>query len=294
MLSSKLEDICARYNLDKSKLPVVKQRVEKMLKRQVDHEPVVVNTKKIICQECHTFDWDNDVYVDQVMGTVICLHCGLELNCNLPYESLEEHYHPTLIEEDFFSAQHKFKSRLIGGTKSLRAINNQVENNIRSHDGKTRERYKDDQRNELYDALERWSQDVGLNQDVIIIAKSLINKLRTNTARLHSPLLALIVCLMLAEDGTEIRNQPEEQERMSKRARTSSYGPTPTSKERWATAVEQQRKEQTKEKGKNSTFTSENQGSLEDHGVWVRSKNSRSDSGSERSSTSTQGIDSST
>lgn len=289
MLSSKLEDICSRYNLDKTKLPVVKQRVEKMLKRQVNQEPVFLPPKKIICQECHTFDWDIDVHVDQVMGTVICLHCGLELNCNLPYESIEEHYNPTLIEEDFFSAQHKFKSRLIGGTKSLRAINNQVENNIRSHDGKTRERYKDDQRNELYDALERWSQDVGLDQDVIIIAKSLVNKLRTNTARLHSPLLALIVCLMIAEDGTEIRTRSEEQGRTSKRARTGSYGPAPTSKERWAKAVEQQGKEQTKEERKNCTSASESEGSLEDHGIGIRSTDSRSYCDSECSTSSTQG-----
>ena len=54
----------------------------------------------------------------------------------------------TYIPEDreLFSAQYQYESFLKGGPKRMRSLSARIENNLRSKDGKTTERYKNKQR----------------------------------------------------------------------------------------------------------------------------------------------------
>ena len=199
--------LCQLFQLNEKKLPLVRGRVEKMLKRKrEEHDPGFTRnlSHKIICLECNTLDWDEDVVTDVVLGTLICKRCGLELNHNLLQERLEV---DTLQGEEPYSMQHFFESHLNGGSKLLRKLNAQVEKDLRAEDGKTSEKYKNTQRTELYHTLEEWAEHVGIDENVRLQARTLWNQLRENTARLHSPMLAMIVCLVLAEE--QLRKEGE-------------------------------------------------------------------------------------
>ena len=195
--------LCELFQLNEKKIPVVRGRVEKMLKRKRTTDPCSDTTPgKIICSECETLDWDEEVVLDPGMGTLICKSCGIELNQNLLYEQMQ---FEELQNQEPYSMQYHFESHMTGGSKLLRAINSLVEKNLRSEDGKTSEKYKNTQRSELYHLLEEWGEHLGIDENVRLQARNLWNQLRENTARLHSPLIAMLVCLMLAEE--QIRKQ---------------------------------------------------------------------------------------
>jgi hypothetical protein len=231
MLSPKLEKLCVMHSINTEKLPIVKVRVEKMLKRKPTEEVFEKQPTKRppLCPDCLTTNWE-DTVIDPVLASLICLKCGLELNSGLPFEMMETH--PQILQQyDLYSAQRDFSSKMTGGSKILRAINSMVEDNMRSEDGKTREKYKNDHRTYLYDTLERWGEDVGINEEVLLQAKNLVHSLRTNAARLHSPLLALLVCLIMAE--RTLRKEETDQEVPVPTPSPSHYRPVKTSKRKW-------------------------------------------------------------
>jgi transcription initiation factor TFIIIB Brf1 subunit/transcription initiation factor TFIIB len=191
---------------------------------------------KVICQECDTFDREEDVIVDEVQALMICKHCGQVLNENLPSELLEEEAFE-LQSFNQFSTQKQYQSFLKGGSKMLRALNSQVERRIRASDGVTTESYKDTQREKMYETLDRWAAELGIDAVVLGHAKMLLHSVRKNAARLHCPSLVLIVCLIMADE--RIRTEVQTVETDYPLKKKIKYTHELTRNERWLRALEE-------------------------------------------------------
>ena len=142
-------------------------------------------------------------------------------------------------DRELFSPQYQYESFLKGGPKRMRSLSGRIENNLRSEDGKTTERYKNRQRERIYAESKRWCQAAGIDKEVMMDGLFLFHRVRTCAARLHSPLTVAMICMILAEE--QLRKDEEVQEQFvyppSKKIRMN-YGKT--SKQKWLEFLEEQ------------------------------------------------------
>jgi len=147
----------------------------------------------------------------------------------------------TYIPEDreLFSAQYQYESFLKGGPKRMRSLSARIENNLRSEDGKTTERYKNKQRERIYAEAKRWCQAARIEKEIVMDGLFLFHRVRTCAARLHSPLTVVMICMILAEE--RLRKDEEVRDTFvyppSKKIRIN-YGKT--SKQKWIEFLEEQ------------------------------------------------------
>lgn len=187
---------CVDQGFGDRKLRILWQRVQKMLDRRGVREPDIPVRAVVYCEECNTTDPLEDLIHDRREGQVICKYCGIVVNHNLTDNVFDA---PTLYntEEDFYSAQHRFDTVMIGGSKKLRALCRRSNESLKAPDGVTTERYKDLQRDRVYDFLVQLTEELNLPNDLVYRGRVLFNRTRENAARLHSPEAVLLVCLLM-------------------------------------------------------------------------------------------------
>lgn len=193
---------CAEQGFENRKLRILFQRVQKMLERQADREPEMPTRTVVYCEECNTTDPLEDLIHDRREGQMICKYCGIVVNYNLMENVFDA---PTLnsTEEDFYGPQHRFETVMIGGSKKLRALCRRTNETLKAPDGTTTEKYKDHQRDRVYDFLQQLAEELNLPTDLVFQGKVLFNKARQNAARLHSPEAVMLVCLLMVEERSE-------------------------------------------------------------------------------------------
>ena len=99
---------------------------------------------------------------------------------------------------DLFSPQYQYKRFLRGGPKCMRSFSGRIENNLRSEDWKTTERYKNRQRERNNAEAKRWCQAARIEKEVVMDGLFLFYRVRACAARLHSPFTVATICMVLA------------------------------------------------------------------------------------------------
>lgn len=126
---------------------------EAILKHDKKHSSVY-RPPLIICRDCNNQDQNS---FRRHHGDLTCTNCGLivsshELTCS--YNTLEE---ADALRLDLFSSQLKFRSYLNGHDRSLKKLNNMVEqmmNSIESVNQTTSNTYKDGHRSKIYSLMD--------------------------------------------------------------------------------------------------------------------------------------------
>ena len=101
---------------------------------------------------------------------------------------------------ELFSPQYQYKSFLRGGPKRTHSLSGRIENNLRSKDWKTTERYKNRQRERNNAEAKRWCQAARIEKEVVMDGLFLFYRVRTCAACLHSPFTVATICMVLAEE----------------------------------------------------------------------------------------------
>ena len=105
------------------------------------------------------------------------------------------------VVEELFSVQADFSSHYYYGCKKFKRLNNCIERDLSRYgrdDAITGDFYKDEQRKEAYDILDRVQMSVAIDKSIIQVTKIQFHKFREKMYRIHKLEMALCCLLYIA------------------------------------------------------------------------------------------------
>ena len=164
---------------------------------------LVVDSPKECVFKCEVCGNKNDRYtiVNENEGMEVCLGpdgqgCGHVLYTN----RFTPCYLPVYddVAEEMFSVQAAFPSQYKYGCKKFKRLNNCIERDLSRYgrdDAITGKFYKDEQRKEAYDILDRVEMSIPMDKSIIQVTKLQFHKFREKIYRIHK--LEMALCCLL-------------------------------------------------------------------------------------------------
>ena len=182
----------------KNRCVLIKQQLYVVVK-----DNVVVDAPKyssFCCEVCGNSNANNTMVNDNE-GIEVCLGsdnkgCGNVLYMNRftqPYINTFEE-----VAEELFSVQSQFVSQYKDGCKKFKRLNKCIERDLSRYgrdDAITGDLYKDEQRKEAYDILDRVEMSLDIKREIIEVTKLQFHKFRENMYRIHK--LEMALCCLL-------------------------------------------------------------------------------------------------
>ena len=167
---------------------------------------LVVDSPKecvFVCEVCGNNN-ERHTLVNENEGMQVCLGqdgngCGHVLYTNRFTTCYAPMYDD--VVEELFSVQADFPSQYKYGCKKYKRLNNCIERDLSRYgrdDAITGDFYKDEQRKEAYDILDRVQMSVAIDKSIIQVTKIQFHKFREKMYRIHKLEMALCCLLYIA------------------------------------------------------------------------------------------------
>jgi len=182
----------------KNRCTLIKQQLYVVMKGDTVED--VPKVSAFYCEVCGNTNSSNTM-INENEGMEVCLGydakgCGNVLFMNRftqPYTPLYDE-----VAEELFSAQSEFVSQYKHGCKKFKRLNKCIERDLNRYgrdDAVTGDLYKDQQRKEAYDILDRVQMSIAIDREIIEVTKLQFHKFRENMYRIHK--LEMALCCLL-------------------------------------------------------------------------------------------------